>query len=394
MQKVVELKGGAAQEVPMIMVSGFRAVAQKAPEQMQVNWAEIDPSPNNPRTKENYDLPGMVGSYRTHGYWADRPIMLHRGPSGRFQVLRGHRRYYGALALKEADPVAYTVVFPTNTVPALVYEGLNSSERTILMMDHTVDGDRLALDEWSQVIAIAELIAAEHGTESEIAAHLGMFLTDPTTGARVPNRSLVQPRVQLVKMPLYIREAMEKRCRLNEGNIRWSHIPKLHKVWKAEFPSYPLGDGPLLKAEFEKLTAPKDDTAKSAIQQVTQARAATLISAAQSQTGKELVAASIKNDGNQAFMAIDSKLRQLEAAAHALDALVWRFGLSSSELATTIADYDASLIEEPTVEDEASGDEVASTEEVAAAAKLIAADAAMENVECAPTSTSEAPAAS
>jgi hypothetical protein len=253
------------------------------------------------------------------------------------------------------------------------------------MMDHTVDGDRLPLDEWSQVIAIAELIAADHGTESEIAAHLGLFI-EGSNGERAPNRSLVQPRIQLVKMPLYIRNAMEKRCRLGDGNIRWSHIAKLAKVWKAEFPTYPLGDGPLLKAEFDRLTAPKDADVKAAIQPVTQARAATLISAAQSQTGKELVAATIKNDGNQAFLAIDSKLRQLEAAAHALDALVWKYALDSEELADTIAEYDASLVEQ-TAEVEVI-DEVASPDEVAAAAKLIAADAAMETVECLPPSDS------
>lgn len=335
-------KHGMVERPNLGLASQFAVVteAKKPAKQMQVAWDDMVPSANNPRTKENYDLPGMVASYKTHSFWPDRTLMVHKEADGKFRIVRGHRRYYGAQALQSQEPIEYARVFPTGKVPALVYEGLSEADITLLMMDHTSDGDRLKLDPWSECLAVAGLLAVNHGTEAEIAAHLGLFTNDAKTGQRVANRSYIQPRVQLFKLPPYIREAMEKYCRTKEGLIRWGMIPKLYKIWRGEFADHPTGDGPLLKAEFEKLTQPKDAPTKATVP-LNDSRAATLISGCTSDVTRNLVASLIKNDGNASFHTLDTRVAQLEAAGAALEAVCWKFSIAVTDLPGIVAEFKA-----------------------------------------------------
>lgn len=217
----------------------------------------------NVRSPECQAIPAMVESYRRNGFKVNHPLVVsekqscEEGGGGLvYLVLCGNRRGIGLQWLRDNDKEAYSAALSTGKVPAIVHKGLTKEEETLLRIDHSADEDRVPLDEWSIYLAVKQLAQVGIDTQERIAEKLGLFYTKGKKKGQ-PNRSYVQPRLNLARMPDKVEDAM-RQYTLDKDNtaIRWSHIAVLYKAYNTEFVEHPDGDGPLFTAEWEKAITP------------------------------------------------------------------------------------------------------------------------------------------
>ncbi len=218
---------------------------------------------DNVRSPECTAIPQMVESYRRNGYKVNHPLVVSEKTDGTYLVLCGNRRGMALHWLRDNDNGAYRAACPADCkIPAIVHKGLTQEEETLLRIDHSTDEDRVPLDEWSIYLAIKQLALVGIDTQERIADKLGLYYTKGKNKGQ-PNRSYVQPRLNLVRLPSFVEETMrEYTIDKDRTPLRWSHIAGLYKAYNAEFVDYPESDGPEFKEAWEKAITPLESKEK------------------------------------------------------------------------------------------------------------------------------------
>lgn len=226
---------------------------------------------DNVRSPECMAIPGMVESFRRHGFKVNHPLVVSekpgksKGDPPMYLVLVGNRRGQALHWLRKEEEKTYQQILPTGKVPAIVHKGLTREEEVDLRIDHSVDEDRVPLDEWSIFLAIKQLVGTGADTQDRIATKLGLFKTTGK-GKGQPRREYVQVRVNLVRLPSFVQDEIRKLTLDKDSTlIRWNHIPRLYKVYNAEYTTCPggaAGKGPEFTALWKELTTPPEPTAE------------------------------------------------------------------------------------------------------------------------------------
>lgn len=208
---------------------------------------------DNVRTAATERVPEMVASYRQQGFVKSHPLMLSAKSDGRYLVIRGNRRCLGLEYLAQNDPAAFAAILPTGEVPAIVYFGLTEAEEILLRADHAKAEDRVPLDDEGEFLTVCQLVRAGYASEAAIADKMGKF-HEKGKNIGSPNRSWIQPRVALAKMPGFVQAEFRKLWRDGTGvtAVRVNMILPLVKVFREEFQYYPDGNGPQFTAEWAK----------------------------------------------------------------------------------------------------------------------------------------------
>ena len=224
---------------------------------------------DNIRSRACERIPEMVASYKRAGcFKSNHPLVLSAKADNQFLVLVGNRRALGLAQLRDTDPAEYKRICPTGKVPSIVHKNLTREEEVDLRIDHSADEDRVPLDDWSIFLAIKQLVSIGSDSQEEIARKLGLFKMKGKDAGK-PNRQIVQPRVNLARLPSFVQDEFRTLCENRDGTaVRWSHLAKLYKLYSAEFVEFPQGNGPEFSAEWMKAKTPAarqeagEDTAK------------------------------------------------------------------------------------------------------------------------------------
>ena len=218
----------------------------------------------NVRTPECEQIPAMVESLRRHGWKDNHPLLLSEktgDDAPRYLVLVGNRRGMGLQWLRDNEPETYSRVLAGGKVPAIVHKGLTVEEETELRIDHSPDEDRVPLDEWSQYMAIRQLVAAGIDTQERIAIKLGLFISRGKKAGQ-PNRSYVQVRVNLARLPEFVQKEYRK-LTLNKDTtcVRWANVAALYKAYNEEYLQGNMeGNGPEFQKVWQKIITPPEAT--------------------------------------------------------------------------------------------------------------------------------------
>lgn len=225
---------------------------------------------NNPR--EIYDVDDVVQSIRLHGFWQNEPLMTVErdnpdNPDEMFLVVRGNRRLMAIQTICEDYPDDAKIIFPDGKVACIAYPRCNDTEVELLRMDFDKRAGKRDLDGWELFLAVRNLVAVGIHTESGIAQLLGL-VKDDGNGSVVPNRSFVQPRVNLAKMPVDVQNLfmLALRGKTKETALRVTDIMPLARAFRAAKmnPDAPAFREKLdtLKSKTVTVKAESDDSAK------------------------------------------------------------------------------------------------------------------------------------
>lgn len=228
-----------------------------------VTYDPTRPLDGNVRAEGDYQIPAMVASLRRHGFRANHPIVVNVRADGTIPVLQGNRRVRGLLWLRDNEPETLRTVLPAGKVPAIVHENLTREDETLIRIDHGSDEDRVGLSEFGIFQAVAQLVASGVDSQALIAAKLGFFhKKGPNKGK--PNRSYIQPRVNLARLPQFVQSEYKKLTEdKTSTRFRLSMAPKLYKLYTQEFAEYRDGSGPLFQAAWQECLAPPADSDQS-----------------------------------------------------------------------------------------------------------------------------------
>lgn len=216
---------------------------------------------NNVRTPATLQLPQMICSIKRHGFKPNHPLVVSAKADGRNLILCGNRRGEAIETIHANEPETFVSLFPSGTVPCVVYHNLTEEQEAILRIDHGQDEDRVPLDEFGEFLAIRQLVRAGYDTQAGIAEKMGWYKADKKSGLSVPNRSKVQPRVNLAQLPQFVQDEMQRYCEEpSQSNLRWSNIAALYKTYNEEFRAYPDGNGPLFKDAWATALKGKETT--------------------------------------------------------------------------------------------------------------------------------------
>lgn len=211
----------------------------------------------NVRSTATLQLDKMVLSLKNRGYDPKYPIVVSKKSNTRYLVLCGHRRVESLTLIKKNEPAVFKVVLPDGVVPALVLEGLTPEEEMLIRLDHSTESDRVALDDEGMFLSIRQFVKNGYAdSQADIAKKMGLL---DTTGQ--PNRSLVQQRVNLARLPAYVQDEFLKLMRdKNSTNVRWAMTAKLYKLYRAGRQAGHVDGGSAFKDEWAKCLKPKTRT--------------------------------------------------------------------------------------------------------------------------------------
>lgn len=215
---------------------------------------------DNVRSPECMQVPAMVESFRRAGsFKPNHPLVLSEKPDGSYLVLNGNRRGTGLIWLRDKDREAYQQILPTGKVPAIVHKGLTVEEEANLRIDHSSDEDRVPLDDWSIFLAIKQLVKVGIDSQERMAIKLGLYISANTKKKGQPNRSYVQTRVNLARLPEFVQDEIRKLTLDKDSTLlRWAHVAGLYKVYNREYTTYPECNGPEFQALWKKCTTPPE----------------------------------------------------------------------------------------------------------------------------------------
>jgi hypothetical protein len=164
--------------------------------------------------------------------------------------------------LSANEPAEFARLLPGGKVPCIVHVGLTEDEEILIRVDHGTDEDRVPLDEYSEFLAIKQLLKAWPGeSQARIAEKLGIVSTKGKNKGQ-PNRSYVQDRVSLARLPLFVQDEYRKLWEVGKDStpVRIAQIKTLYTAYNAEFATYPDGDGPEFSAKWSEVMNPVDNT--------------------------------------------------------------------------------------------------------------------------------------
>lgn len=210
---------------------------------------------DNVRTPGCLQIPAMVESFRRHGFKDNHPLVVSEKTDGTYLVLVGNRRGLALNWLRQNDAAAFAIVLPTAKVPCIVHKGLTPEQEADIRVDHGPDEDRVPLDDWSVFLAVKQLVKLGFGQE-KIALKLGLKVG--TKGQ--PNRSWVQPRCNLARLPRFVQDEYEKLLTIGKDAtaVRIPDIAPLYKAYHVEYVEHPDGDGPEFQAAWLSAMTPHD----------------------------------------------------------------------------------------------------------------------------------------
>jgi hypothetical protein len=335
---------------------------------------------DNVRDETCTRIPDMVSSLKVNGFKVNHPLVVSLKADNRALVLCGNRREEALEHLQANDLEAFKAALPGGKVPCIVYTGLTEEEEILLRIDHGPQEDRVPLSEWGKFLAIKQLLRAYPGeSQAKIAEKLGIFNTKGK-GIGEPNRSYVQVRVNLARLPEYIQAEFKKLS--VSGNdatpVRWSNVKELYTAFNAEFGPFPDGDGPQLKTAWEKIInpapeVPVDDTTPKPTSLSPEAARARAQNAA-SKAIKRVYLAATGQGGD--IVQIDSMLLEMETS-HELLGMI-RAYLGADEYASLVNRSREHRVAEETAQAERNRAEAEA--KAAAEAAPIVAEAAVEVV--------------
>lgn len=214
---------------------------------------------DNVRTSQSLNLPKMIRSLKSRGFKPNHPLVVSEKSDG-FLVLCGNRRTEGLEVIRNEDPEEFDRIVPGGKVPCIIHRGLTEEQEILIRLDHSDDEDREPLDEWGEFLSVKQLLRAGYSTQKDIAATLGKF-----NKAGDPNRSYIQQRVNLARLPLFVQEEMKKYCL--EGSestlLRWSHVPGLYSLYNEECDKgHLLEPGPKFKERWAEIMDPEEQDKK------------------------------------------------------------------------------------------------------------------------------------
>lgn len=307
---------------------------------------------DNVRTTACQKIPAMVESFRRVGYKDNHPLVVSEKRDGDYLVLCGNRRG-GALGwLRDNDAAIFGHILPTGKVPCIVHKNLSLEEEVLLRIDHSTEEDRVPLDDWSQYQAIRQLVQVGCDTQEKIADKLGIFIQKGQKKGQ-PNRSYVQPRVNLARLPSFVSDAMQLRSEGDkDARIRWADIPKLYTLHTEEFAAYPNGDGPKFTELWAAIIHPVE-TVKAAAVAEKPLSVADAIKRAQATSSVHLRDAllCVTGQGDRDFVAIDSAMVIAETALITLEGIGKYLGEEAyGKLVSEAAEYIAMQTEPEAVE--------------------------------------------
>lgn len=211
---------------------------------------------NNVRTPATLQLPAMVTSILRNGFKKNHPLVVSKKRDGRFLVLCGNRRMEGIETIMANYPDKVETLFPSGSIPCVVHENLTEEQEAILRVDHGPDEDRVPLDEFGEFLAIKQLMHAGYDTQTGIAEKMGWYKVSKKTGIKEPNRSKVQQRCNLVQLPQFVQDEMQRYLEEpSQSNLRWSMIQNLTTIYNKEYREFPNGNGPLFQEAWQKALA-------------------------------------------------------------------------------------------------------------------------------------------
>ncbi len=281
----------------------------------------------NVRTPECLQLPAMCESLRRHGFKTNHPLVVSEKKidgETRYHVLVGNRRGLALVFLRDNEPEVYRQALDDAKVPAIVHRGLTEEEEVEHRIDHSFDEDRVPLDDWSVFLAIRQLVGVGIITQEKIAIKLGLFKMRGK-GKGEPNRSYVQVRVNLARLPAFVQEEFRKLMVDGKDSTpaRLSDVAKLYKVYNAEYVKYPHADGPDFTdvwADAMTAIAEKDDTDEQTSKELSPAEAVKRSQGAQSNALKQaLLIVTRQSGGNLAK--IDAAIVEGEVAVTTLSSV-------------------------------------------------------------------------
>lgn len=218
-----------------VLIDGIAAGSKGKAQRVAIAELWFDPS-IQPRDKESVaeEIPVKVRSFITQGYLADQPILVEErdnGNGGRYCVLRGHCRTGAARFLLENQPDEYARIFADGKIPAVIVKGLTEAQRTLLAIDQSADLNRRPLTSWEQFVAIRAMVRQGYASQEGIASKLGIYIADKETGKQVPNRSWVQIRVNLARLPKFVQDEYELLAKRGEKHTAF-RVPMISKLYK------------------------------------------------------------------------------------------------------------------------------------------------------------------
>jgi hypothetical protein len=222
---------------------------------------------DNVRGSNDIKLPLIVASLRKNGFKPNHPLVVSKKADGRFLVLCGNRRLMGLEFIRTNHAEDYDRIVKGGKVPCIVHEGLTDCEEIIIRNDHSGDEDRVGLGDWGQFLAIKQLMRVfPNDSQATIAAKMGIYHVKGKKAGE-PNRSFVQPRVELARLPIFVQDEFRKLWDDVDGKsktpVRVEHIKILAETYRAEYAAYPDGNGPEFSAVWNKIMNPTVSAASS-----------------------------------------------------------------------------------------------------------------------------------
>lgn len=270
----------------------------------------------NVRTDNCKQIVAMVESLRLNGFKENHPLVVSQKDDGSYLVLCGNRRTEGLGWLRDNDPAAFQRVLSNGKVPCIVHKGLTEEEEVLLRIDHSNAEDRVALDDWSLYTAVQQLVKVGFDTQEKIAEKLGIYVKSGKNAGK-PNRSWVQPRVNLARLPAFVSEELQKRNFDRKATkLRWEHVPQLFKVWTDEFSNHPDAPGPEFCQLWDSIINPKPkaDTSEHGEKPLSVADAKRRAQSTSSSTLRNALLCVTGQGKGMDFVTLDNRMVQAETA--------------------------------------------------------------------------------
>lgn len=291
----------------------------------------------NVRSASTELIPQMVASLRESGFKPNHPIVVSAKENGRNLVLCGNRRTKAVLWLRDNEPETFARIFPKGTLPAVIHKGLSVTQETLIRIDHGAAEDRISLDDFGLFQAVKQLVAVGHDTQAAIALKLGKFKKGPD-GQPVPDRSWVQTRVDLAKLPADAQAEFGKLWTAGKDStaFRVGDIARLRKAYNADLtagaPGAIHGEGPEYRKAFAEIASgtPKQSNAKGEGSAdgggLSPAQLHSVSQGCNSRLGKELLAVASGRVKAPSIAEIDNAILEAESALSAMQALSAYYG--------------------------------------------------------------------
>lgn len=160
----------------------------------------------NTRMGASNDFEGMARSIEDRGI--DEPVQVWKNEDGRFEILRGHRRFGGATIVSHVNPKVFKKHFP-NGIPVIIRKDItNASDAAMAKVDH---GTVVTLRYRSERDRAVILLKDQGLTEEDICARLeGLFTKFQTAVPSSKRDKLEELRVDPIKNRKEIRKLVHE----------------------------------------------------------------------------------------------------------------------------------------------------------------------------------------